>query len=132
MGAGELKEEIKAKVNQLGLINVVTFMGSRADVQDFYQAFDVFVFPSLYEGLGVVAIEAQCSGLPCVMSDIIPKEAFICNATAVSLHRSPQEWAKVICEKIKNFERKDEAEVIRQAGFDAKEVGQFIQDEYLK
>ena len=132
LGWGELEEEIKAKVNQLGLINAVTFMGSRADVQDFYQVFDVFVFPSLYEGLGIVSVESQCSGLPCVMSDVIPKEAFICNATPVSLDKSPREWAEIIMEQSKDFERKDESEVIRQAGFDAKDVGRFIQEEYLK
>ena len=132
LGVGELKEEIKAKVNQLGLTHAVTFMGSRTDVQDFYQAFDVFVFPSLYEGLGIVSVESQCSGLPCVMSDVIPKEAFICNATPVSLDKSPREWAEIIIEQSKDFERKDESEVIRQAGFDVKDVGKFIESEYLK
>lgn len=132
LGVGGLEEKIRSKIKKLGLAEAVSFMGSRTDVQDFYQAMDVFVFPSLFEGLGIVAIEAQCSGLPCVMSDIIPQEAFVCNATAVSLHKSPKEWAHIILDKTKTFKRKDESATIRKAGFDVAEVGKFIEQEYLK
>ena len=132
LGVGELEEEIKRKVKQLNLTEAVSFIGARSDVQDFYQVFDVFILPSLYEGLGIVAIEAQCNGLPCVLSDVIPKEAFVCNAIAVSLYQSPLIWTNKILEMTKNVIRKDETLAIRKAGFDVKDVGKFIESEYLK
>ncbi len=132
LGTGELEHLIKQKVSQLGLTHAVSFMGVCTNVQDFYQVFDVFLLPSLYEGLPCVAVEAQGSGLPCFLADTIAKETAICNTTFLSLSQSANEWGNVILEMTKNFVRKDESEVIRQAGFDVTEVGKFIQAEYLK
>ena len=67
-GQGPLMNEMKDKVNNLGLSESVKFLGQRNDVNELYQAFDVFLLPSLYEGLGMVLIEAQCASLPCVAS----------------------------------------------------------------
>lgn len=75
VGQGPLQEEIKAKVESLGLQDSVKFLGQRSDANRLYQAFDVFVLPSLYEGLGMVLIEAQCSGLTCVVSTEVPSIA---------------------------------------------------------
>ena len=67
LGVGSLMNAIKQKAKDLHLENAVLFMGSRNDIEDFYQIFDAFVFPSLFEGLGIVAIECQCSGLSCFL-----------------------------------------------------------------
>lgn len=75
VGEGELKEQMEQAVCVDGIENRVLFLGQRSDVASLYQAFDVFAFPSLYEGLGMVLIEAQAAGLPCVASDCVPSEA---------------------------------------------------------
>lgn len=72
IGQGPLVNEIKQKVNNIGIANNVRFLGQREDINQLYQVMDLFLFPSLYEGLGMVAIEAQCAGLPCVCSTEIP------------------------------------------------------------
>lgn len=75
VGNGTLIENIKTKVNKFNLQDKVIFLGIRNDVNELMMAFDVFVFPSLFEGLGIVLIEAQATGLNCLISDTIPKEA---------------------------------------------------------
>ena len=69
MGDGEEFPSVKEKAQQLGIERNVIFAGNRSDVNEIMQAMDVFVFPSLYEGLPVTMIEAQASGLHCVISD---------------------------------------------------------------
>lgn len=77
VGQGPLQEEIKEKVHSIGLDDSVIFLGQRNDVNDLYQAMDLFLFPSLYEGLGMVVIEAQAASLPCVVSTEVPTVAKI-------------------------------------------------------
>lgn len=77
VGYGELLEDIKNKVKELGLNDNVIFVGNQPDSYKYYQAFDVFIQPSIYEGLPVTSIEAQVSGLPCLLSDNISKECMI-------------------------------------------------------
>lgn len=132
LGVGELEEKIRKKVKNLNLTQAVSFMGSCQRVQEFYQVFDVFILPSLYEGLPCVAVEAQGTGLPCFFSDTIARETSICNSEFLSLQQSPKEWATIILKKTRDFKRKDEAASIRKAGFDSTEVGQFIQKKYLE
>lgn len=74
VGDGSLIEEIKRKVNKLGIQDKVKFLGIQNNINELMMAFDTFLFPSLFEGLGIVAIEAQATGLPCVVSNEIPKE----------------------------------------------------------
>ena len=64
VGTGTLFEQVKKRVHELKLDDVVIFAGNREDVENIYQAMDVFIFPSFYEGLGMVVVEAQVSGLP--------------------------------------------------------------------
>ena len=131
LGFGPLENEIKTKVKSLGLEKVVRFEGVKEDVQDYYQVFDVFVFPSLFEGCGIVALEAQCCGLPCIMSNAIPKETFVCNSKVVSLNCSAKTWADSILNNKNEFVRKDESSSLRNAGYDAKEIGKLIEEKYL-
>lgn len=77
LGDGPLQEKIRHKTEILGIAESVIFAGLQKDPTLFYSAMDVFAFPSLWEGLGIVLLEAQYNGLPCVVSDAVPKEVFI-------------------------------------------------------
>lgn len=79
IGDGPLEDKIKKKVKSLHLEDVVIFLGVKSNVNEYMQAMDIFVFPSLYEGLGIVAIEAQVSKLPVFISDAVPDEVIISN-----------------------------------------------------
>jgi glycosyltransferase involved in cell wall biosynthesis len=99
VGQGDLLKEIKSKVDKLNLTTVVKFLGLRPDVGNVMQAMDLFLFPSLYEGLGVVLIEAQASGLKCITSTGTPKEADITGSVDfLDLKISAKEWAEKILE----------------------------------
>ena len=96
VGTGENKQQIISKIKKLGLDNSVILTGIRSDVTDLLSAMDVFIFPSFYEGMPNTIIEAQATGLPCVLSDSITKEAKITNLLHyVSLNETSQEWCKV-------------------------------------
>lgn len=78
-GKGELIESVKEKCRMLGIYDHVAFLGTRSDVDRLDQAFDIMLFPSRYEGLPVVLVEAQCTGLPCLISDTITTEVDLTN-----------------------------------------------------
>lgn len=90
LGVGDDMDKVKAKAHDLGLSDHVRFLGMRSNVNEWYSAFDVLLFPSLYEGLPLTAVEAQVSGLPLVVSDKVPKEADLILALAVVLQR--RDW----------------------------------------
>jgi glycosyltransferase EpsF len=73
IGDGPLKRQIEKEAEKHGLVENIRFLGVRADIPKLMKAFDVFVFPSFFEGFGIVTLEAQCAGTPCVVSDTIPK-----------------------------------------------------------
>jgi glycosyltransferase EpsF len=79
LGDGPLQKKIQQKANDLGLANSVIFAGLQKDTASFYSAMDVFCFPSLWEGLPLTLVEAQYSGLPCVVSDNVTRESNITN-----------------------------------------------------
>lgn len=122
VGQGELEAYIKEYVEQLGMSDRVCFAGVRRDVPDVLSAMDVFLFPSLYEGMPNTIIEAQANGLPCVMSDTITEEAVIAdNVTVVSLSAGNAAWT----EKILSGKREKpfvNAEKLRRAGYDINNV----------
>ncbi len=94
IGQGELEDRIKEKVYALKLQDNVIFLGQRSDAQNLYQAMDVLVFPSLFEGLPITLIEAQTSGLPCCISDSISPEVDMTPLIhRISLNTSVIEWA---------------------------------------
>ena len=74
VGDGELEQDVRKRTAELGLTDRVVFAGAHQDVERFYQAMDVFFFPSRYEGFGMAMIEAQCSGLKCIASNVVPEE----------------------------------------------------------
>lgn len=133
IGGGELKEEIKQKVKLLNLEEKVKFMGIRADVNELYQAMDVFVFPSIFEGLGIVNIEAQASGVLTVCSTAVPDEANISpNYMAISLDEPAENWARMILERVQaGVEREKADKYVVEAGYDAKTLAKRMQNFYL-
>ena len=97
VGEGELKDSILAAAKDLGLLNDIIFTGFRTDTPDLLRAMDVFVLPSLSEGLGLSIIEAQAVGIPCVASAEVPQAVNITDSVKfVSLDESPAKWAKEI------------------------------------
>lgn len=134
VGDGPLRPETEKLAAELGVIDKTVFLGVRGDVHELINAFDVFVMPSRYEGLGIVLIEAQANGLPCVISaDVIPREADT-NAglvTRVSLNETPEVWANAC---LNAGSRKSSGEVrpaIVEAGYDIHAVSGWLQDFYL-
>lgn len=95
IGDGELKLNLQKKIKQLGLEEECILLGERKDVNELMQAIDIFLLPSLYEGLPVVGIEAQAMGIPCYFSDTITREAAICNVEYLSI-KDPKIWVKKI------------------------------------
>ena len=96
------------------------FLGARSDVDKLYQAMDVFVLPSHYEGLPVVGIEAQAAGLPCILSDQMTDETVVIKETKVlPLSAGTTVWAEAILET-KNSRRRNTTEEVKNAGFDIK------------
>lgn len=104
VGNGPLEYELKNIVKENLLEKDVLFLEPMNNIEKIYQVFDVFALPSIYEGLGIVLLEAQISGLPCVVSDVIPEEAQISNLyKKISLNDTVEKWAEnIINSKVNN------------------------------
>ncbi len=99
VGDGELKQAVSDRIKNLGIENFVIQPGVRRDVEDFYSAFDVFVMPSLFEGLPVTGVEAQAAGTPCVFStEITPEVNLLPSTKFIPLADGPSKWADAIVE----------------------------------
>ncbi len=97
IGSGENEQKIYQQVERLGLKEKVLFMGSQAEVGKFYQAMDVFVMPSRFEGVPLTGVEAQFAQLPCIFSDRVPGEvAFTDKCSFAALDAPVQTWADII------------------------------------
>ncbi len=111
VGGGELEKELKEKANELGISDSVILTGMVDDASGYIQAFDFFAFPSKYEGLGLALVEAQASGLRCIMSDRVPKEAIVTDQVKVmSLDGGYDGWASYIVENF-NYHRSENSEL---------------------
>ena len=131
VGRGELEEKIKIKVHKLGLDSDVIFLGVRNDIPDILQAIDVLAFPSIYEGLPVALVEAQASGLPCIVSDSITREIAITEGIKyLSLNEKKEKWAEIILSQ--NLKRKNEYELIKRADFDIEVNARWLEKYYTK
>lgn len=132
VGQGPLKEEIENKVKELELDDSVRFLGQRNDANELYQAFDVFCLPSLYEGLPVVGVEAQASGLLCILSNAMTKETKVLDITKfISLNNTPEEWADSILDDVKRYKRIDTSKEMTSKNFNIKEEAKKLEKYYL-
>lgn len=132
VGDGNLRLGMEDKIRHLGLEDYVIFTGLRSDVPDLLQAMDVFIFPSLYEGLPVTLVEAQASGLPCVISDRIPSDCDLTELiTRVSLDEGPEFWTEQIL-SLKDYPRRNTHAEIIAAGFDISENAKCLEKFYLQ
>ena len=131
-GQGPLMEDIKNKVKDLNLEDSVEFLGQRNDANELYQAFDVFLLPSLYEGLPVVGVEAQAAGLLCYLSDDMTKETKVLDITKfMSLNNTPEEWADNILDDVKKYKRIDTSKEMTAKNFNIKEEAKKLEEYYL-
>lgn len=131
VGDGEIMEDIKNKVRSLGLEEKVIFLGARNDVNDLMQIMDVFLLPSLYEGFGMVLIEAQASDLKCIVSDKIPNDGIISNKVKkLNLNSDIKNWVDEIL-NIKNTKRNVITD-IEKSKYDIKPNAKYLERFYLE
>ncbi|MDD3224289.1 MAG: glycosyltransferase [Clostridium sp.] len=131
LGTGKLQGKIKQKVHDFNLDKDVIFLDVRPDVNRFLNAADCYIMPSLYEGLPVAAVEAECAGLPCVLSDNITKEVALTGKVKfLSLLDSYDTWCKALLE-YRYEKRSDCASEIIKNGYDVEKVAHDLQEFYL-
>lgn len=131
VGDGETYNTIKDKVDSLCLSNKIIMTGSRNDVSRMMQAMDCFVMPSKFEGLPFVLVEAQCSGLPCIISDTINVDVDLTGLVKfVSLSDGTTKWVKIIENTLQKSERKSRTEQISEKGFSIADTVMYLQEVY--
>lgn len=132
VGAGELEEEIRAKVQERGLADAVRFLGLRKDIPDLMNAMDVFVLPSFFEGLPVVGVEAQATGLPVVTSTAVARELPLERlSTYIPLEELAESWARQIIDIARHTKRRDTRQDISRAGYEIRKAARAFQQFYL-
>lgn len=134
VGSGPLEDEIKKQIHEMNLDGSVVILGNRKDMDKIYQAMDVFVFPSLFEGLGIVAIEAQAAGIPVICSEGLPPETEVTPLyKKLKLTDSKEKWAE---ETLKIADHSlchtNMQQYIIEAGFDMNSTALEMQNYYLK
>ena len=130
VGDGDLKEQIEIKVKEKSLEKRVLFLGLRNDVHDLMQVMDVFVLPSLYEGLPLVLVEAQAAGIPCVISDNIPDDCVLTDLIKkISLNDDIYNWVELITQSIYQDKKITSEEIINK-NFDIKANAKYLEDFY--
>lgn len=132
VGDGPLRKDVEERVNTLGLTNKVIFLGSRNDVARFYNAFDIFLFPSLHEGFGIALLEAQVNGLPCIISNVIPKEVDMGIGLIKYLSLDQMdEWVQSVL-NVRNEAREIDIKKIIDKGYDIKKTVEQLTTYYLR
>ena len=135
VGDGELRPQIVEKIKQLGLINSVKIFGMVDNTGELYQAMDVMVMPSLFEGLPMTGVEAQACGLPCVFSDTITREVDVMGSPFLSLEESKAEWAKTAVRAAGRYKESGKArrsfgKELAEHGFDIRVEAERLEEMY--
>ena len=136
VGDGELRPQIEKKAASLGLLDKIIFTGVRSDVNELMMAMDLFLFPSLFEGFGIVAAEALCTGLPVLASSVVPHTvALTPHIHFMNLDCSPVEWgarALSLLSCATGYNRAKGAPAVALQGYDIGQCAQQLQDFYLR
>lgn len=132
LGDGELMDEMKNKVKQLGIEKAVTFVGNVGNANEWYQAFDCFILPSIWEGLPVVGVEAQAADLPCIFSTNVTKEIGLSEKVKfLSLNDEKEKWVNAILDYLKCEKRVNNKELIVNKHYDITTEAINLQNKYL-
>lgn len=131
VGDGELRGLIEKKISDLGLSNAVIITGVVDNVNEYLQAFDIFMFPSLYEGLPTTVIEAQASGLPSLLSDTITREICISPLVNFMSLKDPLENWIIAIKNLENIDRVNMKKCIVEKGYEISTVGKWLENFYL-
>ena len=132
VGDGYLRKKIESQIHSLDLEHKVILTGVRSDVNKLLQAMDVFVFPSKFEGLPVSVVEAQATGLPCIISDTIPEEVILTDlVTVISLDDPTTDWVTYIVNS-KSYDRNEYAEIVSQQGYDISVTARWLEEFYIE
>lgn len=130
IGDGTEMQNIRTLAEQKGVQQQCYFMGSRADANEFYNAFDIFLLPSRFEGLGIVAVEAQVNGLSSIVSGGVPEEAILCpNVIRINLEDT-EEWKKSVL-SCKLVRKEENAKVVEEAGYSIEKAATLLENFYL-
>ena len=132
-GDGPLMDQIKEKALSMGILDAVLFVGSVPDPSPWYMAMDLFVFPSVYEGLGIVALEAQATGLPVLASEEVPKEAALTEEMRfLALEEGAQRWADMLMKMKAGHRETDLGKILKERNLDigtlAEKLDRFYQN----
>lgn len=130
VGDGQNMELLKSETKKMDIENDVLFLGNRSDVNELMQAFDVFVLPSISEGFGIVAIEAQAAGLKCFVSNVVSKDVDLTNLIYRLDINQPRQWAIKIL-KESNYERIDCSQIVFKKGYDEYQTALEINNLYI-
>ena len=132
VGIGELQESIRHKVEELKIQNNVIFTGNRTDIDKILSASDMFLFPSFYEGFPIALIEAECSGLKCIISDCITEQSQVKELCyPVSLKEDNSVWVKAL-QQCDQADRKDGALLVEKSGFGIESEIQQLENLYIE
>lgn len=136
IGDGNLRETMLARIDEYGIKDSVLYLGRREDIDQFYNAMDCFLLPSLYEGLPVVGVEAETCGLPMFFSTEIPIESSACDDLGhfIGLDKSAMEWAEQVLKATKENMgvRRGHVKEVKEAGFDSEAEGKRLGEYYYK
>lgn len=135
IGHGSMEQQMNEKIKSLGISSQVENLGKREDIKQFYNAFDAFLLPSLYEGLPVVGVESQACGLPIFFSTEIPQESSFCNlGQFISLDTPASQWAEqIINETAKNIPiRQSRTKELIASGYDSESESKKLQEYYIR
>lgn len=132
IGAGKFEEEFSVKAKELGIAKNVICIGNRKNVNQYMNTMDLFLFPSRWEGFGIVLLEAQASGLKCFTSkDVVPIDTNVTgNVKFISLEKTPKEWADEILST--NLERYEGKNIIENSEYNMKNLVELMQNIYQK
>ena len=122
IGYGGLENMMMKRISGYGIADKVENLGKREDIKQFYNAFDAFLLPSIYEGVPVVGTESQCCGLPIFFSTNVPKETKVCDlAHFINLNTPASEWARLIVDVVSNNmkRRRSYDKELKDAGYDS-------------